>query len=114
MIGQEELARLALALPEATEQDHHGMTSFRVRGKIVATVPDEGHVRVMAGEHEILAAVAEDPDTFRPFSWGKRLSCVVVDLTRVRPDDLRQLLAEAWLGKAPASLARTVRDELGP
>ena len=32
--------QLALALPEATEQDHHGMASFRVRGKIFATVPD--------------------------------------------------------------------------
>jgi len=36
---------LALSLPEATEQDHHGMPSFRVRGKIYATVPDDEHIR---------------------------------------------------------------------
>lgn len=31
---------IALGLPEATEQDHHGMASFQIRGKIFATVPD--------------------------------------------------------------------------
>jgi hypothetical protein len=30
---------LALALPETVEQDHFGNPSFRVRGKIFATVP---------------------------------------------------------------------------
>jgi hypothetical protein len=39
--------KIALALPEATEQDHHGALSFRVRGKIFATVPDSEHLRVM-------------------------------------------------------------------
>ena len=27
------------SLPESTEQDHHGMASFRVRGRIFATSP---------------------------------------------------------------------------
>jgi hypothetical protein len=34
----EEARRLALAQPEATEQDHHGRPSFRVAGKIFATL----------------------------------------------------------------------------
>ncbi len=29
---------MALALPESVEQDHHGMPSFRVRGRIFATL----------------------------------------------------------------------------
>ncbi|HEV3460901.1 MAG TPA: MmcQ/YjbR family DNA-binding protein [Candidatus Dormibacteraeota bacterium] len=33
-----QLRRIALWLPEATEQDHHGRPSFRVRGKIFATL----------------------------------------------------------------------------
>ncbi len=113
MITADALTRLALSLPEAVVQDHHGMSSFRVRGKIFATVPDVGHVRVMAGESEIRAAVAEDPDTFQPLLWGKRLSCVVVDLARVDHAQLRELLAEAWLTKAPASAARAYRDATG-
>ena len=111
MIGAQDLVRLALALPEATEQDHHGMTSFRVGGKIFATVPDEGHVRVMAGEAEIHAVVAHDPETFQPFYWGKRLSCVVVVLDRVDAEELRQLLGQAWLDKAPARLVRSFEPD---
>jgi len=35
----EQARTLALALPETVEQDHHGIPSFRVRGKIFATAP---------------------------------------------------------------------------
>jgi hypothetical protein len=65
---------LALGLPEATEPDHHGMVSFRVRGKIFATVPDDTHLRVMVDEMEIRAAVAENPNACQEFYWGKRLA----------------------------------------
>jgi hypothetical protein len=97
---------LALALPEAVEQDHHGVPSFRVRGKIFATLPDDEHVRVMVDEPEIRACVAEDPETFAEMWWGKRLACVVVDLRRADPGQVRELLAEAWLRKAPRTLAK--------
>ncbi|MGH3621598.1 MAG: hypothetical protein ACRDQ5_07385 [Sciscionella sp.] len=44
MLTVEDARRFALSLPEATEQPHFEMSSFRVRGKIFATVPvDEAH-----------------------------------------------------------------------
>ena len=43
---------LALALPDAVEQDHHGRPSFRVGGKIFATLWDDEHVNVMLDEAE--------------------------------------------------------------
>jgi len=109
MVGPEELDHLALALPGTTVEDHHSMDSYRVGGKIFATVPDSGHIRVMAGESEIRAAVATDGATYQPLRWGSRLACVVVDLRRVGADELAPLLAEAWLRKAPARLAREFR-----
>jgi hypothetical protein len=109
----EGVARLALSLPEVTEQDHHGMRSFRVNGKVIATVPDPTHVRVMAPEAEIHTAVAEDPDTFQPYYWGKRLACVVVDLERVDAGWLYELLAEAWSAKAPARLVSGFHPQPG-
>jgi hypothetical protein len=102
---------MALALPEATEGDHHGIDSFRVHNKIFATVSDGHHVRVMVDEPEIRAAAAEDPSSCEPFYWGKRLACVVVNLRTVRVDMLGELLTEAWLRKAPKSLARTLLDD---
>lgn len=101
MVDMGEVRALAFALPETTEQDHHGMKSFRVRGRIFATAPDDEHVRVMVSETEILAAVAENPDVCRPFYWGKRLACVVVALPGTPASLLQELLTEAWLGKAP-------------
>jgi hypothetical protein len=106
VISLEHARRLALALPEAVEQDHHGMPSFRVRGKIFATVPDEEHLRVMVDEGEIRACVAQDPAAFAEFWWGSRLACLVVDLRTAPPDQVRELLTEAWRRKAPKRLVR--------
>lgn len=106
-----DVRREALALPEVTEQPHHDMTSFRVRGRIFATVPDTEHLRIMLDEHEIRAAVSENPRSFHEFYWGKRLACLVVDLGDVTAPRIRELLTEAWLGKAPPALARRLRPE---
>ena len=100
--------RHALSLPEMEEQIHHGVPSFRVRGKIFATMADADHIRVMAGEAEILAAVAEDSRSCEKFYWGNRLACVVVDVRTVIPDLLHTLLTEAWLRKAPKSVAQSL------
>jgi hypothetical protein len=107
LIGVADLAlarAIALALPETTEQGHHGMPSFRVRGKILATVPDDEHIRVMLAEDEIRAVVAEYPDLCAPSYWGKELACVVVSLAPATRTLLEELLTEAWLTKAPKAL----------
>jgi len=101
----DEARALALALPEAVEQEHHEMASFRVRGKIFATVPDDDHVRVMLDQADITAAVAEHPDACAPFYWGARLACVVVVVARADRALLRELLTDAWRRKAPKKLA---------
>jgi hypothetical protein len=82
------------------------MDSFRVRGRIIATVPDDAHLRIMAGEAEILAAVAEHPEFCAPYFWGTRLACVVVTLGPAPASVVRELLSEAWRSKAPAVLVR--------
>lgn len=38
MIDRELIRRMALSLPESLEQDHHGIPSFRVGGKIFCTL----------------------------------------------------------------------------
>ena len=109
--------RLALALPEATEQDHHDMSSFRVRGKIFATVPDEHHLRVMVDEDHIRAVATAHPRVCEEFYWGTRLSCVVVDLRRASKALVDELLTDAWARKAPKALVRASEeadDEVSP
>lgn len=99
-----EVTRFALSLPEAVEQDHHGMRSFRIDGKIFATVPDKERVRIMADHAEILAAVAEHPKSCTEGWWGKRLACVVVEIERAQRPLVTELLTDAWRRKAPARL----------
>jgi len=96
--------KMALALPETTEEAHHDMSSFRVRGKIFATIPDDAHLRVMVDEMEIRAAVAANPDVCQELYWGKRLAAVVIDLKRAKPLVVKDLLTDAWIGKAPKKL----------
>ncbi len=59
-----EVPRLALSFPEATEEDHHGMPSFRVAKKIFATVPDNEHLHVMLGPDETDLAIDAAPQAF--------------------------------------------------
>ena len=102
--------KIALGLPEATEQDHHGMVSFRIKGKIFATVPDDTHLRVMIDETEIRAAAAADPDVCQELYWGKRLAALEVDLPLASPDLVEDLLTDAWIRKAPQKLVNKLSD----
>jgi len=104
MVSRAKARSLALALPGAVEQDHHGRPSFRVAGKIFATLWDRAHMNVMLDEPGILTAVQREPEACSEFWWGKRLRAVSVDLNRAAPELVRELLAEAWETKAPAVL----------
>ena len=95
---------LALALPEAVEQDHHGRPSFRVGSKIFATLWSDERMNVMLDEDGILTAVDVAPEACEPVRWGKRLAAVGVTLAPVDRDHLRELLAAAWEEKAPKRL----------
>ena len=65
-----EARRLALSLPEVTEEPHFDMTSFRVRGKIFVTVPPEGtRLHVFVDPVEVEAYVPQDPAAFEPLHW---------------------------------------------
>ena len=98
----EEVARLALALPEANEEPHFDMTSFRVRGKIFATVPPDGeHVHVFVAPDDVPAEVAADPAAVEELLWGSKLAGVRVRLGVAQQEQVAELLEDAWRRKAP-------------
>jgi hypothetical protein len=98
-VTSEEARRIALSLPEATEQDHHGRPSFRIAGRIFATLWDEDHMNVMVDEPGILTAVQSHPDVCAEVWWGKRLAAVRVTLTASDEGLLAELLSDAYEGK---------------
>jgi hypothetical protein len=104
VISADEARAVALSLPEAVEQDHHGRPSFRVDGRIFATLWSEERMNVMLDEGGILTAIDAVPEACAEVRWGKRLAAVGVTLPRVDALFLRELLTDAWEQKAPRRL----------
>jgi hypothetical protein len=96
MVSVAQARRLALSLPETVEQDHHGRPSFRVKGRIFATLWDAEHMNVMVDEPGIHTAVQAHPEICSEVWWGKRLAAVRVDLRRADDGLLHELLSDAW------------------
>ena len=95
----EEARGLALSLSGAAEQDHHGRPSFRIKGRIFATLWDAEHMNVMVDEAGIHTAVEAHPDVCTEVWWGKRLAAVRVALTLCDRPLLGELLEDAWESK---------------
>lgn len=104
MMTADDVRRIALALPEAEERDHHGRPSFRVRDKIYATLPDADHVNVMLAPDDILLASQHPSGACAPVHWGARLAAIGIELARADAALVRALLEDAWARKAPKRL----------
>lgn len=96
MVAASQARALALSLAGAEERPHHGFPSFRVRGSIFATLPNDAELRVMCDEPGILTAVDAHPEACREFYWGAKLACVAVDLPAADSALVAQLLTDAW------------------
>jgi hypothetical protein len=101
----ETARRFALSLPETTEAPHFEKSSFRVKGKIFATVPTGGktlHVRV--APHEVHALMSEDPAVFEEIRSAKNVvveNWVRVHLPAAERTQVFELLEDAWRSLAP-------------
>jgi hypothetical protein len=105
-----QVRRLALSFPEAAEQDHHGMASFRVRGKIFATVPDADHLRIML-DPEVARAITPSHAAFEELWWGAKLAGVSVTLAAADHAAVAELLEQAWRRRAPRALIMAYDDD---
>jgi len=98
---------LALALPEVSEEDHWGKPSFRVKGKILATLwVAERRAVLKLGLDEQEAWCQAEPEVFRPTAWAHQ-GWTSVELDRVDSGLLEKLLQGAWKRVAPKRLVRT-------
>jgi hypothetical protein len=91
-----EARSVALSLEGSVEQDHHGRPSFRINGKIFATLWTDEQLNVMLPGDRIEQVVAQEPERCESVYWGKRLSAVRVHLPRADAAFVEPLLAEAW------------------
>jgi hypothetical protein len=106
------------ALPGTEQGRLHDNPAVRVRGKLVAYLPNNSRSRpAHAADHEEFlvvktdfaeraALLEEDPETFFVTPHYQDYPGVIVRLATVRPDQLRELLTEAWRLVAPRRLLR--------
>jgi hypothetical protein len=118
-----QVSRIALRLPESTEQvGGDGLRTWRVGDKMfiwerplrkrdLAELGDEAPrgpilgVRVPdLGAKEAL--LADDPETAFSTSHFNGYPAVLVRLDRIKVAELEELVVEAWLSRAPKRLAK--------
>lgn len=106
MCTDDDVRRLSLALPEATERSSYGLPAFRVKDRVFACLYKEPGVLVLwrETEEEKLELIAADPEKFFTTAHYDGYPMVLVRLDTVGKDELAELLEEAWLTRAPASL----------
>jgi hypothetical protein len=106
----DDVRRIALSLPEAEERITWDVDlTFRVRDKIFAMGgPDGTHISVKASIDRQSELVDLDPVTFAPSAYVGRFGWVTVDLARVEPLLLEDLIRDAWRRTAPKKLAATL------
>ena len=104
MLTRTEARKIALALPQAKEADHHGRPSFRVNDKVFATFWDDATMNIMVDEAMTHRASERFPRACQPFQWGSRIAALNVRLSEIEADVLRDLLHIAWTRTAPKGL----------
>jgi hypothetical protein len=126
MAGWDDVRRIAEELPETTERDSDGRPEWRVRDKLFAwerplrpsdlaalghQAPADPPLAVRAPDLGAKAALlADDADVYLTTPHFDNYPIVLVRLDRIDVTELRELLTEAWLARAPKRLARAFLD----
>lgn len=121
MAGWNDVRELALALPETSERESRGNVEWRVKGKLFVwerplrkaerealgdQAPDGPILGAMVadlGDKEAL--LAEDPSVFFTTPHFNGYAVVLVRLERLPLAQLKPVVVEAWLARAPARLS---------
>jgi hypothetical protein len=119
--GWNDVRELALALPETSERESRGNVEWRVKGKLFVwerplrkaerealgdQAPDGPILGAMVadlGDKEAL--LAEDPSVFFTTPHFNGYAVVLVRLERLPLAQLKPVVVEAWLARAPARLS---------
>ncbi|MFF3495308.1 MmcQ/YjbR family DNA-binding protein [Streptomyces sp. NPDC002795] len=114
MLDAEDVRTVALSLPDTTEKVAWSMPTFRVAGKMFATLPeDETSIAVRCPKEERDELVLSEPDKFwiadheASFAWV-RARLAALEGTA----ELRDILADSWRQAAPSRLL-DAHPELG-
>jgi hypothetical protein len=127
MAGWDDVARIALAMPEATERTSRDMRQWRVKDKLfvwerplrrsdleaLGAEAPTGPILGARVEHEMAkqALIADDPSVFFTTPHFDGYPAILVQLDRIGDEDLNEVIVEAWLARAPKRLVKAYLEE---
>jgi hypothetical protein len=107
-VTYETVRQIALTLPGAEEGTSYGTPACKVKGKLFARLHQDGESLVIGvdfEEREVLMAAAPEKfyitDHYLNYPW------MLVRLSAVRCDEIRDLLIQSWRRVAPTRLVTT-------
>ncbi|MEU8933654.1 MmcQ/YjbR family DNA-binding protein [Streptomyces sp. NPDC048409] len=102
----EDVRRIALSLPDTSEKTAWNMPTFRVAGKMFATLPeDETSIAVRCPKEERDELVLAEPGKFWVAGHEAQFAWVRVRLAALEDEaELRDILADSWRQAAPPRL----------
>jgi hypothetical protein len=110
-----QFRKMALSLPETTEEAHMQHPDFRVSGKIFATLayPDKAWGMVKLTPKQQASFVDAEPRAFVPAkgAWGRQ-GATMVDLRAVSTKTIRKALEAAWTNTAPKRLTSGIQGQV--
>ncbi|BFV59442.1 MmcQ/YjbR family DNA-binding protein [Kitasatospora sp. CMC57] len=108
MVTFDQFLSTALALPRAAERlTWESTVTLRVGEKIFAMgTPGTGAVTVKASRADQAELLAAEPEVYSSAPYVGRHGWVLVQLAGVDPDELRDLLTDAWRSVVPKKLVR--------
>ena len=105
--------RLALAFPGVEEGLSYGTPGFRVRGKFLARLWEDGETLVVkCGDDERDFRLKADPETFFITDHYRGYPTVLVRLACVTRTELQAVLEQAWRLNAPRRLVKEYEQGL--
>ena len=101
----EDARRIALELPGVEDGQCYRMPAFRVRGRVMARLQENGEDLIVRMDRDLRAVLARvRPEVFH-FDEHFAASCwVMLRLANVEEAELREQLEEAWRSQAPKRL----------
>lgn len=107
MATETHLRAIALSLPETTEKPSYGSPGFRVRDRLFCRIRDEADGSVLIFVADLDAKeqlVRADPARFFTTPHYDGHPSVLVRLEAIDVTELRELLTDAWLARAPKNV----------
>ncbi|MEU7826498.1 MmcQ/YjbR family DNA-binding protein [Catellatospora sp. NPDC049133] len=108
-VAYEQVRDWVLALPGGAEVmvEEWGHPTLRVGDKMFASgMPGSDTMSVKASKEEQAALLAAAPEVYSAAAYVGRFGWVRVELSRVDPAELRELVVEAWRRTAPKKLVK--------